>query len=95
MKPKDFWELTPAEFAIIADGYIRVAQTQAKEKAKNIISLAWYTEALARTKELPKLKGLLEKLDAPDEPKQPQTQDQMMAMCKLLNAAYGGTVIET
>lgn len=95
MKPKEFWELTPAEFATIAEGYIRVAQAQAKEKAKNIISLAWYTEALARTKTLPELKTLLDKLDNASKPKQVQTSDQMMTMCKLLNAVYGGSVIET
>lgn len=95
MKPKEFWELTPAEFAVIAEGYIRVSQAQAKEKMKSIISLAWYTEALARTKKLPGLKTMLSKLDSTGKPKQTQTSEQMMTMCKLLNAAYGGTVVET
>lgn len=95
MMPNEFWELTPAEFAEIANGYVRVKQAKAKDKARDIISLAWYTEALARTKKLPGLDDLLKKMDNTDKPKQKaQTSEQMMTMCKLLNAAYGGAVVE-
>lgn len=89
MKPHEFWVLTPAEFSAIAEGYMRKQTTRSNE----LISLAWYTEALARTKKLPELKSLLQT----NETKKPrvQTADEMMAVCRLLNAAFGGSEIET
>ena len=34
------------------------------------------------------------KLIAQSKPQKPQTDEDMMAMCKLLNAAFGGEVVE-
>lgn len=56
-----------------------------------IIYLAWHTEAFARQKTLPPLKSLLQD----EKPRHEQTDEEMMAMCKMLNAAFGGEVVDT
>jgi len=56
-----------------------------------LMSAAWHTAYLSRVKpdKLPSLKDLLSL-----EPKKPQTDEEMMAMCKMLNAAFGGKVVK-
>jgi hypothetical protein len=60
----------------------------------DLLSLAWYGEAFARTKNLPKLEDLLTERKRSDEPKREQTPEEMMAVCRMLNAAFGGDEIE-
>lgn len=89
MMPSEFWKLTLAEFMAIVEGYKRKQTIKSNE----IISLAWYAEALARTKKLPELKSLLQTNES--KKARVQTADEMMSMCRLLNAAFGGSEIET
>jgi len=90
LKPVEFWELTPVEFSIMVDGYVR----NQRNKQNDLLSLAWHTQAFARYKKLPNLKNLL--LTAkPNKPKEPQTPEVMIAQCKMLNAAFGGAEVET
>lgn len=79
----DFWSMTPAELLIKAEGYKR----KQKEKYNDLIYLAWHTEAFARTEKLPSLDSLMRE-------KHEQTDEEMMAMAKVLNAAFGGEVVE-
>lgn len=58
-----------------------------KKKAKDILCLAWYTEALHRTKKLPKLEGLLK------DKKKEMSDEEMLNAIKSLNTALGGEVI--
>ena len=87
LKPDEFWKLTQAELLVMAEGYTK----KKKQQAKEMIYLAWHVAALNRAKELPSLDSLLRD----SEPEKPQTDEQMMAMCKLMNAALGGKVVET
>ena len=91
MKPDDFWLLSPYEFSLIVDGYIR----RERKNANNLIALAWNSECFARTKKLPPLNDLLLKDEKEVVKEKPQTNDDMMTMCKLLNAAYGGKEVKT
>jgi hypothetical protein len=50
--------------------------------------LAWHVAALMRVKKLPRLERI-----AGRSPTRPQTPDEMLAIIKMLNAAYGGSVI--
>ena len=52
---KDFWEMTPFELFICIESF----EDKEKERSKELIIQAYYTEAFARMKKLPKLKDLL------------------------------------
>lgn len=86
LKPDEFWGLTFSEFIQMAEGYTR----RQKREINNYIAGAWYSAILARQKQIPKLNSLLQEESA----KKQQTDDEMLTMAKLLNAAFGGEVIE-
>lgn len=90
MKPSEFWDLTPAEFATVVEGFERAQRRKANES----LFLAWHVAALSRDPELPKLEEILIDEDKKPEPKQPQTPEQMVAACKMIAAAYGGKIVE-
>lgn len=79
---KDFWEMTPFELFI----YIESFEDKEKERSKELIIQAYYTEAFARMKKLPKLKDLLKE-------KKKQSNEEMLEAVKRLNAMMGGEVI--
>lgn len=85
LPPSEFWELTYSEFDKIVERY--------KEKKKNqldeLIYLAWHIAALERQKELPKLESLLN-----NKHKSDMTDEEMLAMGKMIAAAYGGETVE-
>lgn len=87
MKPEAFWQLTYVELLTMIEGRARNKRSRLNE----LIFLAWHVEALARQKRLPALGSLLieEKTT-----KKRQTDEEMMNMARLLNAAFGGEVIE-
>lgn len=70
----------------LARGFRR-RQTQ---RANELLYLAWHTELFARYERLPRLEEILR--DPDDEPraKRAQTPEEMLAMCRMLNAALGG-----
>lgn len=72
----------------MVDGYMR----KQKRRVNELIYLAWHTEIFARQKQLPELKSLLQGED--EKAKHGQTDDEMMVMCKMLNAAFGGDTVE-
>lgn len=88
MPPEEFWKLTYSEFLLKVDYYARKQQ----EGFNDLICLAWHVEAFARQKKLPSLDSLLQKNDN-KQPHREQTDDEMMAMARLLNAAFGGEEI--
>ncbi len=55
----------------------------------DLISHAWLNAKLTWAKDIPPLQDLLNA-----EPKKEQTDEQMLAVVKLLNAAFGGKVVE-
>lgn len=79
----EFWGMTPYEFNICMDSFA----DKEKERSKELIIQAYYTEAFARMKKLPKLKDLLK-----DKEKK-QTDEEMLAVVKKLNSMMGGEVI--
>ena len=56
--PIAYCEYTPSELMLMAESY----QLKEVEKVKEIISLAWHTEAFARHKKLPKLDKVLKNI---------------------------------
>lgn len=74
--------MTPFELFISVEAF----EDREKERSKELITQAYYTEAFARMKKLPKLKDLLKE-------KKKQTNEEMLAMVKNLNAMMGGEVI--
>ena len=51
----EFWKMTPYEFFLCVEGYCEAEE----ERSKQLIAQAYYVEAFARMKKLPKLKDLL------------------------------------
>jgi hypothetical protein len=68
------------------DGYNRCR----KRQINDMIYTAWHTAVLSRVKDIPSLDSLM----AGTERKKEQTNEEMMAMAKILNAAFGGTYTE-
>jgi len=64
-------------------------------RRNELMFAAWHTAAIARQKTLPDLDDLLIDPDKKPEPKKEQTDADMLNMCKMLNAMYGGEVVET
>jgi hypothetical protein len=92
LKPDEFWRLTCAEFVEMYDGYVR----RQKNRINELIYLAWHVEAFHRQpKALPDLQSLMLDVDESRRvtPKR-MTDEQMMAMAKVLNAAFGGEFVE-
>ena len=73
--------MTPYELTICMESYA----DKEKERSKELIIQAYYTEAFARMKKLPKLKDLL-------KDKKKQTDDEMLQVVKKLNSLLGGEV---
>ena len=70
----------------MADGYNK----RHIKRSNELITLAWNTAALIRTKEMPELKELL----ISEVEKKSQTPEEMLTIVKMLNAAFGGEVVE-
>jgi hypothetical protein len=87
LMPSEFWSLTFAEFMQMVEGYTR----RQKREINYHIAGAWYSAMLSRQKQIPKLNSLLQ--DDTTARKQ-QSDEEMMTMAKMLNAAFGGEVIE-
>ena len=73
--------MTPYELTICMESYA----DKEKERSKELIIQAYYTEAFARMKKLPKLKDLL-------KDKKKQTDDEMLEVVKKLHSMLGGEV---
>lgn len=69
----------------MAEGY----QKKYKQHMNELIYLAWHTAYLQRVTKFPDLKSLLQ-----EDKKNAQTDDEMMAMARMLNAAFGGDEVE-
>jgi hypothetical protein len=89
MDSEKFWELTPAEFKTVFDGFER----SKKEKINELLFVAWHTAYFTRVQKPPQLKEVLIDIDKV-EPKPAQTPEQMVVACKLITAALGGTFVE-
>jgi hypothetical protein len=88
LKPCEFWVLTFFELVKMAEGYVKCQ----KQHYNDLIYLAWHCEAFARTKKLPSLESIMQKTSV--EQHKEQSDDEMLVMAKLLNAAFGGEVVE-
>lgn len=86
--------MTYTELIAMSDGYAR----RQKGRYNELIYAAWHTAALTAAamsgKKLPSLDSLLHKNENQNKPRKQQTDEEMMAMARLLNAAFGGEVIE-
>jgi hypothetical protein len=76
--------MTPRQLNVIIRDYSR----KEKEKTKDLVRIAWYTEALHRQKKLPKLENLLKE----DKPKRVMTTEEMLEQVKKLNSIFGGEI---
>lgn len=79
--------MTPYEL----DLHVKVHQEMKKEKAENDISIAYYTAYFHRVEKLKPLKEYLDKKPV----KKKMSDKQMYEQVKMLNAAFGGEVIES
>jgi len=75
----------------MVDGFVE----RERLKRNDLIANAWYGEAFARTERLPRLDSLMTKKEAPPAEEKEQTPEEMMAVCRVLNMAFGGQEITT
>ena len=80
----EFWNMTPYEFFILVEAYIE----NEEERSKELIIQAYYTEAFARIRKLPKLEKILNST----KPKK-QTDEEMLRAVEELNKRLGGETI--
>lgn len=59
-----------------------------KHRTNELLYMAWHTALFERQKKLPALNTVL--IDEQQKEHRKQTVDEMIAVVKLLNAAYGG-----
>lgn len=81
----EFWNMTPYEFFILVEAYTE----NEEERSKELIIQAYYTEAFARMKKLPKLDKILKST----KPKRKQTDEEMLRVVEELNRKLGGEII--
>ncbi|MDB1924058.1 hypothetical protein PMY56_13645 [Clostridium tertium] len=81
----DFWSMTPYEFFILVESYIETEE----ERSKELIVQAYYAEAFARMKKLPKLEKILNTT----KPKKKQSDEDMLRVVEELNRRLGGEII--
>lgn len=79
--------MTPYELNL----HVRVHQEIKKEKAENDISIAYYTAYFHRVEKLKPLEKYLNKKQI----KRQMTDKEMFEQVKMLNAAFGGEVLES
>lgn len=82
--PGTFWGLEPAEFRILQAAYLE----KKKHEHEHEISMVYLGAVLHRMKRMPSLKSLLK----PVEEKRKKTAEDMLAVVKQLNQAFGGRV---
>lgn len=91
MLPSAFYDLTRAEFIMMRDGYVERKRRDINEARHQ----AWHTAHWILHRDAPELEKYLitdKRNDAPkEEPR--QTNEQILARVKLLNAMLGGTEV--
>ena len=86
MSPLEFWELTPYEFSLVVNSYVKRREEEAEEKLTlAYINAAWTIQFLGKNK--PKLDDVLRK-----KHKKEMTDEEMLKQIKLLNNVLGGTI---
>lgn len=77
--------MTPYELTLTVEAHTENREAELKEE----LTLVWLGEYYHRTKRLPSLQKELDKLTS--EPKKEMSNDEMLAVAKMLNAKFGGT----
>jgi hypothetical protein len=78
IKPLEFWELTPAELIVSVEALAELKTESLKEN----ITIAYMNAAWGRSKTMPKLNNIIDKLEKADKskPKKQQTDNEMYAI---------------
>ena len=69
-------------------------QKTQRENVNKMLYLAWHIAVFERAQKLPDLKSILQDVNNEPQSRKEQTDEEIMEMCKLLNAAFGGKVVE-
>lgn len=89
----EFWELTPYEFFLKVDAYSKKKIEHTKEQITiAYLNALWTIQWLGKQHQHPRpLKEILANIG---KEKKTMTDEQMFEMVKVLNAMFGGEVIE-
>lgn len=86
LSPLEFWELTPYEFSLVVNSYVKRKEEEAEEKITlTYLNAAWTIQFLGKKK--PKLDDILKK-----KTKKEMTDEEMLKRIKLLNNMFGGDI---
>jgi hypothetical protein len=84
LSPLEFWELTPYEFSLIVNSYVKKKEEETDEKITlAYINALWTIQFLGKDK--PKLDDFLNK-----KHRKEMTDEEMLNQIKLLNNVLGG-----
>ena len=89
LQPSEFWALTRAEFIVMRNGHIERQRRAINESRYQ----AWHIAQWINNRNAPDMDKFLINNEKP-KPKQ-QTDDEMIAKARLLNALFGGTEVTT
>lgn len=80
IRPADFWKMTPAELIICIEGYVSTHT----ESLKEAITVAYMNASWQRSKKMPRLETVLNKIDGTTrkKTKKAQTPEEMLAVAK-------------
>jgi len=82
--------MTYAEFFVMLHAY----QRGQRRRNNELIYIAWHVAAFNRQQRLPALQSVLASESAEPDQEREQTTEEMITVCKLLTAAFGGKVVE-
>ncbi|MDD3892681.1 MAG: hypothetical protein PHE03_10325 [Bacteroidales bacterium] len=89
----DFWEMTPSELNIYAKAYAENKKQEYEEQISlAYINAMWTIQWLGKKHQQPR--PLKEILDSIGKEKRVMTDEQMLEQVKVLNALFGGEMIE-
>lgn len=92
MSPADFWELTPREFRLYAEGYFDEYEFRQNEAISIAYMTALWTCQWTSTTQFKHAPDSLEKILGASTKQKEMTDDEMLNQVKALNAMMGGEV---
>ncbi|WP_325225315.1 hypothetical protein [Schnuerera sp.] len=89
----EFWEMTPYELNLTAEGYWERQKIKQKSDQKQLTYQAYLISRWVWNKDI-KIEEILESIDENQQEKKVMTDEQMLNQVKMLNSLFGGEVKE-
>lgn len=91
VKPSEFWNLTPVEMLMCGEAH----ENEMKAQFKSAMIAAWFNALWLRGNDMPTYNELVDALDGKTPEVKEMTDEEIFETIKVLNAAFGGEVIDS